>query len=65
MKTYEQLTEEEQRYIYNKAFTFKHDHADHVAVLISDAKVAVAPSGYDRRHPELWKGIHWKWFEER
>jgi hypothetical protein len=64
MKQYKDLTEEEQKEVYNKAFTWKHDYADHVAKLLDQSKYeyAVVPSGSDLFKPELWKPCHWKWF---
>lgn len=62
MKKYEHLTTEAQKTVYDKAFTFMHDHADHVHNLFDNKTQAVAPSGSDMFHPELWKGIHWVWF---
>lgn len=67
MKQWDDLTVEEKFKAYNNAFTYLHDHADHVNDLLIDAFLdyAVAPSGSDMFHPELWKPIHWKWFKER
>lgn len=63
MKEYSDLTKEEQLEVYNKAFAFLHDHADHVHSLYDKKTPGVAPSGSDMFHPELWKGIHWVWFK--
>jgi len=63
---YEKLKEEEKKEVYNKAFTWKHDHADHVANLMEREKCllnnAYPPSGSDLFKPELWKPAHWRWF---
>lgn len=66
MKKIKDLTSEEIFDLYNKAFTFRHDHADHVSSLLESARKnnAVAPSGSEIFHPELWKSMHWKWFTE-
>jgi hypothetical protein len=37
-------------------------HIDHCDSLKLESNAAVAPSGSDCSHPELWKGIHWNWF---
>ena len=62
MKKYDDLSEEELREVARLANEFKKNHASHVDNLIKIAKIAVAPSGSDLFHPELWKPIHWKWF---
>ena len=62
MLDYKDTTEEQKREIYDKAFTWRHDHADHVANLIKEKGPSVAPSGSDMFRPELWKAIHWRWF---
>jgi hypothetical protein len=62
MKEFKDLTNEDQKVIFNNAFTFLHDHADHVHSLFDKQTPIVAPSGSDLWHPELWKGIHWAWF---
>ena len=62
MQTYEQLKIEEQVEVYNVAFTFLHDNADHVHNLFDRRTPRIAPSGTDMFYPELWKGIHWAWF---
>ena len=62
MREYKDLSTEEIKEIYNKAFTFLHDHADHVHGLFEKETPCVAPSGSDLFKPELWKGIHWAWF---
>ena len=59
------MTLEEKKEVYNKAFTFRHDFADMVAREFKNSYCAVPPSGSDMFHPELWKGCHWKWFEEK
>ena len=64
MLQFEELDKEKQFEVYNRAFTWRHDHADHVANLLKDCKDKVAPSGSDIFRPELWKSIHWKWFLE-
>ena len=63
MKEYNDLSISEQLEVYNKAFTFLHDHADHVHSLFEDDVTPyIPPSGSDMFRPELWKGIHWAWF---
>lgn len=62
MIQYQDTDADERREIFDKAWTFRHDHADHVANLIKHTEVAVAPSGSDLFKPELWKAIHWNWF---
>ena len=62
MNDYEQLSVEEQVSVYNKAFTFLHDHADYVHNLFTKYTPSVEPSVSDLFRPELWKGIHWVWF---
>ena len=62
MMQYKDLTQEEKFEVYNKAFTFLHDHSDHVWSMVTKDKDSIAPSGSDMFHPELWKSIHWVWF---
>ena len=62
MMEFDDLTIDEKGEMYNKAFTFIHDHSDHVHSLFNRKTSRVAPSGSDMFHPELWKGIHWAWF---
>ncbi len=62
MTEYQDLSTEEIKQVYDKAFTFLHDHADHVNSLFEKTTPCIAPSGSDLFHPELWKGIHWAWF---
>lgn len=64
MISYFSLHADSRREVYEKAFTWNHDHADHVANLVYEKGPAVAPSGSDVFRPELWKGIHWRWFFE-
>lgn len=65
MKTFINLSIEEQKEVYNKAWLFKHNHSDHVENLIKDEQNIISPSGSDLFYPELWKPMHWKWFIER
>ena len=62
MKEYKDLSREEIVKIDSIAFSFLHDHVDHVYGLFDKNTPSVAPSGSDLFHPELWKGIHWVWF---
>lgn len=62
MKEYDELNLHEKTQVYNNAFTFLHDHADHVHSLFTKKTKGIAPSGSDMFKPELWKGIHWAWF---
>jgi len=64
MKKIADLTQEELKELYGKAFTYKHDHADHVALLLNNAEYCTSPSGSDMFHPELWKESHWRWYHE-
>lgn len=63
MTFYDDLTLEERIRIWNKAFTYKHDHPEHVEFLMSKTDYSIAPTGSDLYHPELWKGSHWNWFK--
>ena len=47
MMEYSDLSTEEMFEVYNKAFTFLHDHADHVHNMIKKDTPCVAPSGRD------------------
>jgi hypothetical protein len=62
MKNYQDLNIQERLDLYNKAFTFLHDHADPIRRLFDKKTIGIAPSGRDMFHPELWKGTHWVWF---
>lgn len=62
MKEYEDLNLHEKTEVYNKAFTWLHDHSDYVHRLFDKKTPQVPPSGSDMFHPELWKSIHWAWF---
>lgn len=46
----------------SKAEKWYIEHTDYVNNLITDGARAVKPTGADYFHPELWKGIHWRWF---
>lgn len=62
MIQYNQLNEEEQNKIRENAMNWFKEHKKHVYSLVDETKDKVAPSGSDLYHPELWKGIHWRWF---
>ena len=67
MVEYEQLKEEEKKEVYTTAFTWGHDHADHLSNLLEEdyckfVTNKIAPSGSDLFKPELWKPCHWRWF---
>ena len=64
MMTVKDLSKEELFELYNKAFTFTHDHTDTVENMVKNCEYSVAPSGSDMFRPELWKDIHWVWFRE-
>lgn len=38
------------------------EHRMHVNKMLSKPGAQVEPSGSDATRPELWKGIHWRWF---
>jgi len=40
-------------------------HAQHVKSLERSSTGSYPPSGSDCSRPDLWKGAHWAWFEER
>lgn len=44
------------------ALSFYLGHTKHVDNLVKAAKVGIKPTGSDAYHPELWKGIHWKYY---
>ena len=47
----------------NRASNWKRDHTDHVKRLVASVDGdPIYPTGSDVIRPELWKGIHWKWF---
>lgn len=62
MKYFKDLNEEEQFEVYNKAWTFIHDHSEYVSKMLIMDTPSVAPSGSDMFKPELWKEIHWSWY---
>ena len=62
MIEFKQLNNEEQQKVREKAMEWFQDHKSHVYSLIEKDTPKVAPSGSDMYKPELWKGIHWKWF---
>jgi hypothetical protein len=64
MLTFEQLTVEQKREIRVKARAYYDAHKPHViSMYLSKKTVGIAPSGSDMFRPELWKGIHWRWFQ--
>ena len=38
------------------------DHKDHIKKLVDSCSNEITPTGEDFVRPELWKGIHWRWF---
>lgn len=63
MKTFADLTTEEKREIRKKAKEFYDAHKAHVvSIYLAYPTVGIAPSGSDMFRPELWKGMHWRWF---
>lgn len=62
MKQIEDLTSDEKKELYNKAFTYSHDNSELVHNSFNKKTPSIAPSGSDMFHPELWKDIHWSWF---
>lgn len=63
-KQFEDLNQGEIELVRKYAREFYEQHKDHVLSIylgLSETD-AVAPSGSDMFRPELWKGIHWKWF---
>jgi hypothetical protein len=63
MVKWAELNDEDKHDVFTEAWTWRHDHADHVARLLNDASRPIAPEGSDLFKPELWKGIHWLWFQ--
>lgn len=65
MKQFSDLTLGEIYEIREKARSFYNAHRDHVLKLYMNKRddEGIAPSGSDMFHPELWKGIHWRWFK--
>jgi hypothetical protein len=47
------------------AINFYLNHTEHVEKLMKEAKVGIQPTGQDAFHPELWKGIHWKYYFDK
>lgn len=47
-----------------RAIEWAGNHPEHVYGLLDSAetKAPIEPTGSDISHPELWKDIHWKWF---
>lgn len=38
-------------------------HKQHIDNYVKDEKLSIPPTEpYDKRQPEVWKPIHWKWF---
>jgi len=65
MQEFKDLTEEQQVSVLATAAEWKENHFNHIKSLVKDKKYAIAPSGIDMFHPELWKGIHWIWFNDK
>jgi hypothetical protein len=64
MKTFDDLTIDEKREIRKKAREWYENHKAHVQAIYSKSRhVGIAPCGSDMFRPELWKGIHWRWFK--
>lgn len=63
MKQFTNLTEAEKDQIKVSALSWWSKYSDCVEERMKEAKTdQVAPSGSDLFRPELWKGIHWRWF---
>jgi len=48
----------------SEAYAWYEKHDKHVEKLLEGISKSVKPSKEDINHPELWKGIHWRWFFE-
>lgn len=60
--SFKHLSDDEQFNIYNRAWTYFHDHADEVAnkqkyVLKT---TIIEPLNLDT--PEFWSGLNWNWY---
>lgn len=63
MTEFQDLTLDEKLKIRALARAFYEAHTESVRELyLVNPGLGVAPSGLDLFHPELWKGIHWRWF---
>lgn len=65
MRQFIELNLDDQQVVIQNAMMFSFMHKRHVRVLTHKEENAVAPSGSDMFKPELWKGIHWKWYFNR
>ncbi len=63
MLEFHDLSSEQFSEYYANAFNYLEKHNDHVNKLLNSAAFPVPPSGSDIFKPELWKDIHWAYFE--
>jgi len=62
MIEYKNLNYKEKSKLYDKAYTWKFEHQSHIEKMMEGIAFPIPPSEQDMFQPELWKGIHWKWF---
>lgn len=64
MVTFGELSDEERKIVISQGISFYTKHTEHVDGLVKygEDRPEVAPSGSDLFRPELWKSIHWNWF---
>jgi uncharacterized protein with PIN domain len=64
MKTYDNLDKRQQIIVVTRAIEWRVRHRKHVDNIAKEASGSYSPSGSDLGKPELWKGSHWRWFNQ-
>jgi hypothetical protein len=64
VKTWERASKAEQAAIQTAGKEFLSAYTDHVRAITKESHFTVPPTGSDLFRPELWKGMHWRWFLE-
>lgn len=66
MRQFQDLTLTEILKMSELANEYYAKHTSHVNRLYKTCKhLGVSPSGSDLMKPELWKGVHWRWYSNR
>lgn len=63
MVTYDALPTAQRASVCMRAVEFFNKHKLHVKALMKGAG-SYDPQGVDLFQPEIWKGAHWKWFNQ-
>ncbi len=59
---FDSLSPEIRSLIFEKACDWFYLHENEITIAMNNEFVDYPPSGTDIYMPEVWKGVHWKWF---